>query len=82
MKWRVGSAGPATVRVSRHWAAGEFTAIQLATTLGENKVKLVPDVSVSCTGAGLTEALFARLLSGRLAPDGAQTLPLVRPPAA
>jgi uncharacterized membrane protein YqiK len=46
---------------------GEFTAIQLATTLGENHVKLVPDVAVG-GGSGLSEALFARLLSAQVLP--------------
>ena len=51
---------------------GEFTAIQLATTLGENKVKLVPDVAVGA-GAGLTDALFARLLAGHQVLDAAKS---------
>jgi hypothetical protein len=59
--------------------AGEFTAIQLATTLGENQVKLVPDVAVGGAGAGLTDALFARLLTGTLGVDGTHVAG--RPPA-
>jgi uncharacterized membrane protein YqiK len=59
--------------------AGEFTAIQLATTLGENQVKLVPDVAVGGAGAGLTDALFARLLTGSLGTGVAQVVG--RPPA-
>jgi uncharacterized membrane protein YqiK len=59
---------------------GEFTAIQLATTLGENRVKLVPDVAVGGAGAGLTEALFARLLQGGPAPI-LPTAPVIRPPS-
>ncbi len=46
--------------------AGGYTAMQLATILGENDVKLVPDVAVSGDGAGgagsLAAAMVARLL--------------------
>jgi uncharacterized membrane protein YqiK len=44
--------------------AGGFTAMQLATVLGQYGVKLVPEVSVSGNGAGagLSEALIGRLL--------------------
>ena len=57
--------------------ADEFTAIQIAGTLAENNVKLVPDIAVG-GGAGLTEALLGRWLSqGGLTaavppPDGAK----------
>jgi uncharacterized membrane protein YqiK len=43
----------------------EYAALQMATTLAENKVKLVPDVAVTGAGGGmgLTEALVGRLLA-------------------
>jgi uncharacterized membrane protein YqiK len=51
--------------------AGAYTALQLATTLAENHVKLVPDIAVShaangnaAPGGGLAEVLMARLLAG------------------
>jgi uncharacterized membrane protein YqiK len=61
---------------------GAYTAMQLAATLAENHVKLVPDIAVSSggnghgpVGGGLAEVLIARLLSGAaagtLAPVGA-----------
>ena len=43
--------------------AGEYTAIQLATTLAEHNIKLVPDVHVGGNGAGLGDALVGRLLA-------------------
>jgi len=46
--------------------AGGYTAMQLAGILGENKVKLVPDIAVSGDGNGsgaLASAMIARLLS-------------------
>jgi len=46
--------------------AGGYTAMQLAGILGENKVKLVPDIAVSGDGSGsgaLASAMIARLLS-------------------
>jgi uncharacterized membrane protein YqiK len=44
---------------------GGYTAMQLASILGENKVKLVPDIAVSGEGgnAGLVTAMIARMLS-------------------
>jgi uncharacterized membrane protein YqiK len=43
---------------------GGYTAMQLASILGENKVKLVPDISVSGEGGnGLITAMIARMLS-------------------
>ncbi len=48
--------------------AGEYTAIQLAASLGENHVKLVPDVAVGNGAAGLTDALFGRLLARPVLP--------------
>jgi hypothetical protein len=42
-----------------------YTAMQLAAVLGENKVKLVPDIAVSGDGGGgLVNAVVARMLSG------------------
>ena len=39
--------------------------MQIATTLGEHGVKLVPDIAVGGNGAGgLAEVLIARMLSG------------------
>src|SRR6476660_2075917 len=46
--------------------AGGYTAMQLAGILGENKVKLVPDIAVSGDGTGsgaLASAMIARLLA-------------------
>jgi len=46
--------------------AERYTAIQLAGILGENKVKLVPDVAVNGDGAagGLASVLIGRMLAG------------------
>ncbi|HET6146649.1 MAG TPA: SPFH domain-containing protein [Polyangia bacterium] len=43
---------------------GDYTAIQLTTTLAENKVKLVPDIAVGSArgGSGLGDVLIARML--------------------
>jgi uncharacterized membrane protein YqiK len=42
--------------------AGGYTAMQLASILGENKVKLVPDIAVTGDGSGgLVNAMLARL---------------------
>jgi uncharacterized membrane protein YqiK len=50
--------------------AGGYTAIQLAAILGENKVKLVPDVAVSGDGGGgLVNAMMARLIAAGGSPD-------------
>jgi uncharacterized membrane protein YqiK len=50
--------------------ADGFTAIQLAAILGENKVKLVPDVAVSGDGGGgLVNAMMARLIAAGGSPD-------------
>ncbi len=51
--------------------ASGYTALQIATSLGEHHVKLVPDIAVgSAGGSGMLEALTARLLSGGLLPVG------------
>jgi uncharacterized membrane protein YqiK len=44
---------------------GGYTAMQLASILGENKVKLVPDIAVTGDGGngGLVTAVLARMLS-------------------
>ncbi len=50
--------------------AGGYTAMQLATILGENHVKLVPDVAVSGDGAGgIATAMVARLLASEKTND-------------
>ncbi len=45
---------------------GAYAAMQLAAVLGENKVKLVPDIAVAGNGGtgGLAEVLIARMLQG------------------
>jgi uncharacterized membrane protein YqiK len=44
--------------------AGGYTAMQLAAILGENKVKLVPDIAVTGDGSGgLVNAMLARLVA-------------------
>jgi len=45
--------------------SGGYTAMQLASILGENKVKLVPDIAVSADGGGngLVTAVLARMLA-------------------
>ena len=52
-----------------------YTAMQLAASLGENKVKLVPEIAVSGNGgaAGLAEALIARMLQGAQASANRQS---------
>ena len=46
--------------------SGGYTAMQLAAILGENKVKLVPDIAVSGdSGGGLVNVMLARLIAGR-----------------
>jgi uncharacterized membrane protein YqiK len=44
--------------------AGAFGALQLANSLGEHQVKLVPEVAVNGASAGLADALVGRLLAG------------------
>lgn len=57
-----------------------FTSVQLAATLGEHGVKLVPEIAVG-SGGGLGEALVARMLAGQKHPNGngaaAPQLPLI-----
>jgi hypothetical protein len=53
---------------------GGYTAIQLAAILGENKVKLVPDIAVSRDGSGgLVNAMIARLIAAGGAPDSEES---------
>ena len=52
-------------------ALGEsaYTALQIATTLGEHGVKIVPEVAVGGGSSGsLADALIARLLAGGAVP--------------
>lgn len=42
-----------------------FTAMQIATILGEHHVKLVPDVAVGGGQGGIAEALIGRMLAGQ-----------------
>lgn len=51
-----------------------FTAVQLATILGEHGVKLVPEIAVGGGegGGGLATAMVARLLKGELANGAAE----------
>ena len=43
---------------------GGYTAMQLASILGENNVKLVPDIAVSGDGGGgLVNAMMARFVA-------------------
>jgi uncharacterized membrane protein YqiK len=50
--------------------AGGYTAMQLASILGENRVKLVPDIAISGDGTGgLVNAMIARMLAGGAAAD-------------
>ncbi len=48
--------------------ASFYTALQIASSLGEHHVKLVPDIAVGA-GGGMIEALTARLLEGGLRPQ-------------
>src|SRR5262245_15869792 len=43
--------------------SGGYTAMQLASILGENKVRLVPDIAVSGDGGGLVNAMLARMMA-------------------
>ncbi len=50
--------------------AGGYTAMQIATILGEHQVKVVPDIAVSGDGSsGLVNVVLARLLSEKGAPQ-------------
>ncbi|MFO0595377.1 MAG: SPFH domain-containing protein [Myxococcaceae bacterium] len=51
-----------------------YVAVQLATILGENQVKLVPDIAVSGggEGGGLANAMVAKLLKAELAAGAVQ----------
>ena len=49
--------------------AGGYTAMQLAATLSEHNMKLVPDVAVGGSG-GLADAFLARFLQGQMSGNG------------
>jgi uncharacterized membrane protein YqiK len=57
--------------------AAAFTAMQIATIVGERGIKVVPDIAVgggAGTGGGLAEALIARMLSSADAGVGAASV--------
>ncbi len=63
----VGVARADSYREGREALGGDaYTAIQVATVLGEAKVKLVPDVAVGGNGSstGLVDVLIGRMLAG------------------
>jgi len=62
----VGAAKAEAYRLGIEAVGGNgYTAIQLATILGENHVKLVPEIAVSSDGGGgLVNAMIARMLAG------------------
>ncbi len=62
----VGAAKAEAYRLGIEAVGGNgYTAIQLATILGENHVKLVPEIAVSSDGGGgLVNAMVARMLAG------------------
>jgi hypothetical protein len=41
--------------------------MQIATIVGERRIKIVPDISAGGAGGGLAEALIARMLGGAVA---------------
>jgi len=50
--------------------AGGYTAMQLASILGENKVKLVPDIAITGDGSGgLVNAMLARMIAAGQPPQ-------------
>jgi uncharacterized membrane protein YqiK len=62
----VGAARAEAYRLGIDAVGGQgYTAIQLATILGEHHVQLVPDIAVTGDGAGggLANAMIARLLA-------------------
>jgi uncharacterized membrane protein YqiK len=68
----VGSAKAAAYTAGRE-AVGEagYTAMQIATILGENHVKVVPDIAVSGDGAsGMANVMLAKLVSASNAAKG------------
>lgn len=62
--------------------ASAFTAVQIATILGEHGVKLVPDIAVGGNGqgGGLAEVLLARMLASGALALPAPALPEAEPP--
>jgi len=41
-----------------------YSAMQIASIVGENHIKVVPDIAAGGGGGGLAEALIARMLAG------------------
>jgi uncharacterized membrane protein YqiK len=66
----VGAAKAEAYRLGIEAVGGNgYTAIQLATILGEHNVKLVPEISVSGDGGGgLVNAMIARMLASQQEP--------------
>jgi len=62
----VGSAKAEAYKLGIEAVGGAgYTAMQLATILGEHHVKLVPEIAVSGeAGGGLATAMVARMLAG------------------
>lgn len=48
----------------------DYTALQLMQLIGDRNVRIVPDVSVTGSGAGLAEGLLAMLMRGQSAGKG------------
>jgi uncharacterized membrane protein YqiK len=66
----VGAARAETYRDGRDALGGEaYTAIQVATVLGEAKVKLVPDIAIGGEGGSmrLADVMMGRMLAGHTA---------------
>jgi hypothetical protein len=52
----------AVYRLGREAMGGDYAALQIASVLGENHVKLVPDVALGGNGAGsLVDLILSRL---------------------
>jgi uncharacterized membrane protein YqiK len=60
--------GSARADAYRHGQAAigpaAYSAMQIATIVGERGIKIVPDISAGGAGGGLAEALIARMLGG------------------
>ena len=59
----------ATRRVSRALGEQSYTAVQLASILGEAGLKLVPDVVLGEGRSNLADVLLAQMATGRAARD-------------
>jgi uncharacterized membrane protein YqiK len=58
----VGAARAEVYRLGREAMGGDYAALQIASVLGENHVKLVPDVALGGNGAGsLVDLILSRL---------------------